>query len=173
MTSRSRPHPHVASVEAIPLRSLTLVWAGLGIVLISGMALAGKGLWSSSARAGGAQAAALAKGPTKKQARERQEHIALTERALELARKEQKAKDAAAAAPAASSPASAPASAASAASPASAGTSSPASEAGDAVAPAKAAAPSSTAQEPAARPQKAAPASGLDEMRADIASQFE
>jgi hypothetical protein len=132
------------------------LWILLAVCGLAVVALAARGLLAPKARA--AASAPMPKGPTKEQVRERQEHIALTERALELARKER-----AAAPPATTAASPAPGSSSAPAAPASVRTSS-------AAAP-KAEAPA--AATPAAPATKPAAASGLDEMRADITSAFE
>lgn len=167
-SSQTRPRVADGRVDALPLRSLTALWVALGVLTLALVGVVGRGLWvESSARAAASQPA-QPKGPTKRQVRERQEHIALTERALELARKEQKATTAPT--PSSSSPATPAPQAASEGStvPSSKTAASRATATGS---PASASAPAASAasDKPAAKPAS----SGLDAMRADIASQFE
>jgi FtsZ-interacting cell division protein ZipA len=164
-SSQTRQRVADARVDALPLRSLTALWVALGVLTLALVGALGRGLWAkSSARAAASQPAQPA-GPTKRQVRERQEHIALTERALELARKEQKA--ATAAAPSASSTAPVPTAASDGSTPLSktAVTRSPSTASSSASSPAAPASDKPAAAKPAS--------SGLDAMRADIASQFE
>jgi len=146
------------------------VWVALALLGLIFVALAARGLSTPPHRP--EVAGAAPKGPTKEQVRQRQEHITLTERALELARKERKAaQQAAAPAPASPAPASpVPASAAVA--------SAAAVEAKTAASPKAAppaslkAAPPATDQAPPA-PAEAAPAkpaapSGLEGLKADV-----
>jgi len=158
------------AADNLPLRSLTPVWVGLALLGFIVVALAARGLSTAPRRSD--QAAAAPKGPTKEQVRQRQEHIALTERALELARKERKAAEQAAtpapasaesARPAPSSAAAAgvaPAEAKTESSPKPAPQSSP-----------KPAAPATDKAPPApaeAAPAKAAAPSGLEGLKADV-----
>lgn len=169
-SSQTRQRVADARVDALPLRSLTALWVALGVLALALVGVVGRGLWvKSSARAAASQPA-QPKGPTKRQVRERQEHIALTERALELARKEQKAT--ATPTPSSSSP---PAPAPKAESE---GSTAPSSKTTAARAPATSSASGSSPSAPAApaasdKPAAKPASSGLDAMRADIASQFE
>jgi len=153
------------AADNLPLRSLTPVWVALALLGLIFVALAARGLSTPPHRP--EVAGAAPKGPTKEQVRQRQEHITLTERALELARKERKAAQQAVA-PAPASPAPASAAVASAA----------AVEAKTAASPKAAppaspkAAPPATDQAPPA-PAEAAPAkpaapSGLEGLKADV-----
>jgi|GEM_PF-2348677 len=164
-----------ASVE-IPLRSFTGLWVFLALLGLGFVALAARGLAAPKARTAAERRAGQVQGPTKQQVRDRQEHIALTQRALELASKERKA--AAAAAPLGSAPVGpAPVSAAqggpeAASSPAAAaGTP----RSGGTKAPAAQGSAAAGNGAPAAAPKTSKPAasSGLDEMRADIAATLE
>lgn len=174
-SSQSQKRVVAQRIDALPLRSLTAVWVALGVISLALVGVIGRSLWTKSAARAAGSTPAPAQGPTKRQIRERQEHIALTERALELARKERKAAAAAAAplpsvtAPAGSAPAGAdPGS-----------TAAPPAGGGKAPSASAAAAPASSDKSPVEKPaaEKAAgakpAAGGLDAMRADIAAQFE
>lgn len=179
----SRQPAQPSQVQALPLRSFTGLWIFVAAVGLAFVALAARSLAAPKAPTAAERSAAEPKGPTKAQVRERQEHIALTERALELARKERKAApDAAATAPA--SPGSAPPAPAAPAADSDRGAPAKASTSPAAASPAAegtAAAVSPRAEPPRAEPAaapapattKPAAASGLDEMRADITSAFE
>lgn|SRR6478736_1254651 len=153
------------AADNLPLRSLTPVWVALALLGLIFVALAARGLSTPPHRP--EVAGAAPKGPTKEQVRQRQEHITLTERALELARKERKAAQQAVA-PAPASPAPASAAVASAA----------AVEAKTAASPKAAppaspkAAPPATDQAPtapaAAASAKPAAPSGLEGLKADV-----
>ena len=145
------------AADNLPLRSLTPVWVALALLGLIFVALAARGLSTPPHRP--EVAGAAPKGPTKEQVRQRQEHITLTERALELARKERKAAQQAVA-PAPASPAPASAAVASAA----------AVEAKTAASP-KAAPPATDQAPPApaeAAPAKPAAPSGLEGLKADV-----
>jgi hypothetical protein len=157
-----------AASDEVPLRSLTAVWALLAAFSGAFIVLAARSLSPPPKRA---ETAAIApKGPTKEQVRQRQEHIALTERALELARKERKAAQPAAtpvsAAPAPASPVAekAESSPKAAVAPSSAKASSAAASAPTAKAEAASAAPGPAAPAPA----KPAAPSGLEGLKADV-----
>ncbi len=72
-----------SSADDLPLRSLTPIWVGLGLLGFTLGVLAVRGLGPPRRAAAAARAAASApKGPSKEEVRQRQEHIALTQRAL-------------------------------------------------------------------------------------------
>jgi len=172
-------------LDALPLRSLTAVWIFAGVLGACVLAFALRGAWSGAGREASAKQSSAARGPSKLEVKQRQEHIALTQRALELAAKERKAAQAAssaAAAPGVPAPgASSPSPAA--ASPAS-GSPGPASSEVKEKAEPSAAAPAATdqpasaasppASTPAANPPASKPAAGgLDELRAGVGVDFE
>lgn len=153
--------------DVLPLRSLAAVWVLLSVFGLLLVAFATRGMWTNAGRGDKRSSATVPQGPTKKQVRERQEHIALTERALELARKERKA-------------ASAPSAAASSVAASSSATPLSTAAAADAPAarraastPAPSEASTSTSSAPAEKAAPKAAAGGLDAMRADIAAALE
>jgi len=175
-------------LDALPLRSLAAVWILAGVLGACVLAFALRGAWSGAGREQSAKQGQVTRGPSKLEVKQRQEHIALTERALELARKDRKAAQAAssaAAAPGVPAPG-APSPSPAAASPASGSPGPAASEVKgkgepsetSAAAPAAtdqpASAPSPPASKPAASPPASKPAAGgLDELRAGVGVDFE
>lgn len=177
--SHSRQTAVAPRVDALPLRSLTPVWIALAVFALALGAVVVRGVVTKSAAKARASAPAAPVGPTKRQVRERQEHIALTERALDLARKERKAAaDKATGATSALAPPATVAPATVAPAPEGAAPSSgsaPAKAKGDQSSPVASTPQAPAAAEPAS-PKPASPkpaSSGLDAMRADIAAQFE